>query len=184
MGGALHDSHGCRVFGINLHTFKNLGLECAVLTLRDVGTAAGFAFVLDHTADTQRTVQLGPDINSQLAVLEQLGVGILDAERSLEEIEHLDELFVGIVSGLQLLEIGENLLLHGNEHAAENLFVLDRDRFEFVGHHVVDVFHKDNVGILFVEVLNERSVTARTEHKLSVVITERSIVEIGGQGVG
>ena len=87
VGCTLHNFHRHRVLGINLDTFQNLGLEGAVGTLSDIWTASGLALILHHTADSQRPVEFGLDIDSEFAVFKQLGVGILHAERSLEEVE-------------------------------------------------------------------------------------------------
>ena len=53
-----------------------------------------------------------------------------------------------------------------------------------VGHHVVDVLDKYDIGIHRIQIANECPVPSRTEYKLSVGIAKRFILHIHGYRVG
>lgn len=53
-----------------------------------------------------------------------------------------------------------------------------------VGHDIVDILDKDDVGTLLVEVLDEGSVSAGAEDETSFVVAHRVVLLIDGDDVG
>ena len=77
-----------------------------------------------------------------------------------------------------------NLLLHFEEQPGQRLLVNHRIAPTGIGGHIVYILDENEVGIHLVQVLNQRSVTGRTEQKRTVAVPERRIVRIHGYRIG
>jgi len=88
-----------------------------------------------------------------------------------------------ILSTVEQFEVFECLLLQGHEYAGNQFLISNGVGFQFIGYYVVDILDEDNVGIEIVKVLDQRTVTTRTEQEFAVV-TERLVIHIGGDGIG
>ena len=138
-------------FGIaDLSRFEDLAADRAICLAYQERSTTGFARVLHHAADTDRTVQLSTFLVAQVRVLECL----------------------------------EHAFLLGHKHTRKDLFVTDGVFFETIGHDVIDILDENDVGILLIEVLNERAVSTRAEEEFAVLGTERRAVRISRQRVG
>ena len=67
---------------------------------------------------------------------------------------------------------------------ASTFFITDRVAAPGVGRHVVDILDEDQVGVDLVQVLDQRPVARGTEQQRAVVLPERRVVGIHGDGVG
>ena len=90
-------------------------------------------------------------------------------------------LFVTQVRILQRLEYP---FLLGHENTRQNLFVTNRIFLEPIGHDIVDILNEDDIRVLLIEVLDERTVTTRPEEQLAVFRAERRSVRIGCKRIG
>ena len=59
----------------------------------------------------------------------------------------------------------------------------DRLGLQAVGHHIVDILDEHHVGINLVEILDECTMSARTEQERAVFVAERCIVRVGGNRI-
>ena len=169
---------------VDLAGLQDLQADGAVLIIGEERAAARLAHVLDDAADTHRTVQLLPEVDNQLGILQFLDVGLAAAEVALHETDDFLEVVVGVGTALQLAQIGEGAGLQSDEDAGDELFVGDGVGFQAVGNDVVDVLDEDDVGVNLVEVLDECAVATGTEQQGAVVVAERGVVGVGGDGVG
>ena len=87
-------------------------------------------------------------------------------------------------AGVEQVEVAEGFGLEFEQEAGEHFFVDDGGVFHPVGHYVVDVFDKDDVGTLLVEVLDEGSVSARTEDEFAVVVADGVVLLVYSDDVG
>ena len=70
----------CRIFQVDLRTFQDLRRDSAIRILCQERTATRFAYILHHTANTQRTEQFALDIENQFGIFQQLRIRILDTQ--------------------------------------------------------------------------------------------------------
>ncbi len=150
----------------------------------DEGAAAGLALVLDHAADAHGAVE---ELVQLLGLLRWGGLGVVvgkdDAEALLGEFLYGTELGCGNAF-VEQAEVFECLLLQVEEEAGQHFLVNDGGVFHPVGHHVVDVFDEDDVGALFVEVLDEGSVATGAEDEASFVVANGFVLLVDGDDVG
>ena len=146
--------------------------------------AARFALVAYHSADAHGTVEEGVEAGCLLAVVEAAVVGgQLEMEVALDEVLDGFEL-CGLDAFVEQAEAVKALLLKFEEQSGKHFLVDDGGVLHPVGHHVVDVFDKDKVGALFVEVLDECTVSAGTEHQPAVVVAYGVVLFVDGNDVG
>ena len=106
-----------------------------------------------------------------------------DVQLLFGEACYLAEFFlVGVA--VECAQVVECLGLEVEKHAGEHLLVDDGGVFHPVGHDVVDVFDEDEVGPLFVEVLDECAVSAGAEDEASVLVAQGLVLLVDGDEVG
>ena len=88
-----------------------------------------------------------------------------------------------ITSALKHLHVFKCLLLQCHQYTGDDLLPFHSLWFQTVRHHVVNVLYEDNVGVYLVEVLDERTMTARTEQQRTVAVAEWRAVRVSGYGV-
>ena len=101
----------------------------------------------------------------------------------MQELENFHDLLVRILSAVEQFEVFECLFLQGHEYAGNQFFISNGVGFQFIGYYVVDILDEDNVGVEIVQVLDQCTVTTRTEQEFAVV-AERLVVHIGSDGIG
>ena len=74
--------------------------------------------------------------------------------------------------------------LHINQVTTNDFLIAHCSIAQSQWHYVVDVLDKDYVGISFIQVLNQCTMSSRAEEEVPVTITIGSIVEIYSNGVG
>ena len=82
------------------------------------------------------------------------------------------------------VEIFNDFVMDENEFASDDLFVADCRFASAVGNYVVDILYEYNGRVDVVEVFDECAVTARTEYKSAVVITEKAVVDSCCDSIG
>ena len=90
----------------------------------------------------------------------------------------------GLDAFVEQAEAVKALLLEFEEQPGKHFLVDDGGVLHPVGHYVVDVFDKDKVGALFVEVLDECTVSAGTEHQPAVIVAYGVVLFVDGNDVG
>ena len=84
---------------------------------------------------------------------------------------------------VRVLQGLEHTFLLGHEYTGKNLLVADGIFLQTVRHHIVDIFDEYDIGILLIEVLDERSVSARTEEQLAFFRAERRTIGVSRDSV-
>ena len=107
--------------------------------------------------------------------------GVLHYAADTDRTIQFRTLFIAQVGVLERLE---DALLLRYQHTGKDLFVTNRIFLETVRHHIINVFDENDIGILLVEVLDERTMTTRTEEQLTVFRTERRAIGISSDGIG
>lgn len=169
---------------VNLRGFKNLETNSAVGIVSKERSAARLTYIPDHAAYAHRAIELVAEIDDKVCIFKFLNVGPTAAEVTLDEVDDFFEILMGVAAAVELIKVAESASLIADEYASKEFFIGYGVIFESVGHDVVNVLDEDDVGIDVVEILNEGSVSARTEEHRAVGIAERSVVGIGGNGVG
>ena len=172
-----------RIVHVDLRAFEDLQGDGSVAVVSKERTAAGFAYVLHHSADTHRAVELVFEVNGQYGVFEVFCFRVLAEEFLLQELKHFHHLVVRILAAVEQREVFEYLFLQGHEHSGNQFLIRNGVGFQTVGHYVVDVLDEDDVCVQVVQVLNQRAMTTGTEQQFAVV-AERLVVHIGSNGVG
>ena len=137
--------------------------------------AARLTLVADHAADADRTVQHGAQ---QRRIV--IG-GEFHAEPLLDKSGDRLQLRTAHFEGLEALE---SAFLQVEQNPRQHLFITDRIPAAGIGRHVVDILDEDDVGVDFVQVLDQRPVARGTEQQRAVGLPERRVVGIHGKGVG
>ena len=88
-----------------------------------------------------------------------------------------------IFATLQQLQITKHLLLQGNQYTSQQFLISDGVCLELIRYHIVDILDKNDVSIEVVKILNQGSMTTRTEEQLAIY-AERLVVLIGCDGIG
>ena len=144
----------CRVIHVNLRTFEDLQGDCSVAIVCQERTTTRFAYVLHHTADTHRTVQLLFQIDHQLGVFEVFHFGILAEKLFLQELKNFHNLLMRIFSTIKQLKILESFFLQSYQYTGNQFLISHCVSFQFIGHYIVDILDKDNIGVKVIEVLD------------------------------
>ena len=145
--------------------------------------ATGFAYVLHHSADAHRAVELVFQVDGEYGIFEVFRLRILAEEFLLQELKHFHHLVVGVFTAVEQGKVFEYLFLQSHEHSGNQFLISNGVGFQSVGHYVVDVLDEDNVCIEVVQVLNQCAVATGTEQQFAVV-AERLVVHVGGNRVG
>ena len=145
--------------------------------------ATGFAYVLHHSADAHRAVELVFQVDGEYGIFEVFRLRILAEEFLLQELKHFHHLVVGVFTTVEQGKVFEYLFLQSHEHSGNQFLISNGVGFQSVGHYVVDVLDEDNVCIEVVQVLNQCAVATGTEQQFAVV-AERLVVHVGGNRVG
>ena len=66
----------------------------------------------------------------------------------------------------------------------KQLLITNRVALQSVRHHVIDILDKDDIRILLVEVLNERTMSTRAEQQFTIRCAEWCTIRISRQRVG
>ena len=135
-------------------------------------------------ADLAGLEYLATDRTVRLTYQERTAAGLARVLHYAADADGPVQLSALLVAQIRVLECLEDAFLLRYQHTCEDLFVTDSVFLQFVGHYVVDILNEDDVGVLLVQVLYQRAVTARTEEQLAVLRAERSTVRISGDGVG
>ena len=77
------------VVHVDLRTFENLQRDGAIGVVGQERAATGLADIAHHAADAHRAVELTPQVNSQLRVLQEFRLGVLAEQFFLYELQHL-----------------------------------------------------------------------------------------------
>ena len=161
-----------------LQAFDALCVAC------EEGAAAGFALVAHHAAYAYGAVEQVVEALGLLGSGEVgVAVGQLDVEVVLGKVFDGFEL-LGCGAFVEGAQVVEALLLEFEQQACKDFLVDDGGVFHPVGHYVVDVFDKDDVGALFVEVFDECAVAAGPEDELPVVVADGVVLFVDGYDVG
>ena len=75
---------------------------------------------------------------------------------------------MGVLASIQQAQILEGFLLQRYQYASYDLLPLNGIVLQAIGHHVVDILHKDNVSLNLVQVLNQSTVSTWTEQQRTV----------------
>ena len=70
-----------------------------------------------------------------------------------------------VLTGIQYLQIIESLLLESNQYTCNHLLPGNSLALQAIRNHVIDVLDEYYISIDLVEVLDERTMTARTEQQ-------------------
>ena len=143
---------------LNLAGLQNLVLNAPVLLFHQERTATRLAFILYHSAHANRPVQRSTHT---------FGGVRAQFKRQLLVQEILDILQVGH-SQIQLAQVTECLGLLAHQNTCQQPFIANCRVFQTVRHNVVNVLNKHDICILLAQILDERSVTTRTEQQLAV----------------
>ena len=135
-------------------------------------------------ADLRRFEDLAADGTVGIAHEERSSTGFAGILHHAADTDRPIQFGAFFVGEVRVLERFKDTLLLGDQHAGEDLLVTNGVFLEPVGHYIVDIFDEDDVGILAVEVLDERSVSTRTEEKLAILSAERCTVRISGDRIG
>ena len=184
MGTLLEHGHIVGIVLVNLARLENLELIGSIGRLGDEWTATWLTHILHHTADAKRTIELVLDVKGKFGVVKLLGVGILDEEVLLEEVEHIHQMLVLVLATFQNLKVREDLLLEAYKNATDDLLVGDGRALLLLGNHVVDVLDEDHVGILLIQVLDKSTMSTGTEKEIALLVAEWRVVHIGSQRIG
>ena len=164
----------CILLG-NLARLGNLQLLATQVVTHPERTTTRLALILHHAADTDRTVE------ALLHKLQRCTLRKLAAKLLTEELNGLSLNILATLNGSKQLE---RTLLKTQKLARKHTLICYGVGLALVGSHVVDVLHKDDVGIELIEVGDECSMTRRAEQKLAIVGAEWGVVGIYGNGVG
>ena len=69
------------------------------------------------------------------------------------------------MTGIQYLQIIESLLLESNQYTSNHLLPGNSFALQTIRNHVVNILDEYYISIYLVEVLDERTMTARTEQQ-------------------
>ena len=70
-----------------------------------------------------------------------------------------------VLTRIQYLQVIESLLLQSNQYTSNHLLPCNSLALQTIRNHVVDILDKYYISIYLVEVLDERTMTARTEQQ-------------------
>ena len=73
--------------------------------------ATGFAYVLHHSADTHRAVELVFQVDGEYGIFEVFRLRILAEEFLLQELKHFHHLVVGVFTAVEQGKVFEYLFL-------------------------------------------------------------------------
>ena len=163
---------------VNLAGLQNLQADSTILIIGQERTTTRLADILNDTTNTHRTIQFLVKVNNQVGIFQFLDVCLATAKVLLHETNYLFNLLVSIFASIQQLKILERFLLQGNQHTCYDLFPQYGVALQPIRHHVINVLHKNNVGIYLVQVLNQRTMSTWTEQQGTVSIAEWSTVRI------
>ena len=168
-----------RVVHINLRTFQNLQGNGSIRIIGQERTTARFAHILHHTANTHRTIQFLTQIDDQISIFQLFQVRSAATQLLLYEADNGFQLFVTIMSAIQQFQVFKCLLLQRNQYTSQQFLVSHCISFQAVGHHIINVLDKYDISIQVVQVLNQGTVTTRTEQQFTVLVAERFVFHIG-----
>ena len=168
---------------VNLTALENLQGYRSILVVGQERTTTGLSYVLYYTAHAHRTVQLLAQIDHQISIFQILDICLTATEVVLHETDNLLEFLMVILTAVEQSQISKGLLLQGNQHTGNNLLVLYCIALQPVGHHIIDVLDEDDISINLVEVLNQGTMTTRTEEQGAIIVPERCVVGIGSHGI-
>ena len=173
--------HHILVVGADLRALENLERAAAVGVDGDIWASAGLPLVANHSADTQRAVELRAHEAHEVGAFQRVEALVVGRETVAHEFYGLGcDILSGVDSGN---EAGDSVV-EKHHIAADNLFVSHRCVAVAVGNDVVDILDEDDCGINVVQILDKSAMAAGTEEK-AVVLKERLVVvDIGGDSVG
>ena len=87
-----------------------------------------------------------------------------------------------IFTAIQQFQIFKYLLLQSNQYPRNQLFIRNSILFQAIGHHIIYILDKDNIGIQVIQILNQRAVPSRTEQQFAF-IAERFVLHIGSNRI-
>ena len=177
MGRGLENIFLLRIVVVDLGGFDHLKASTSLGINSVEGATSRFSEVFHHATDAHGAVE---------KVVQGLGIATFWYHDVKLLFCEADELVEGALVGLAVegAESVEGLLSQFKEHSGEYLFVNHGGVLHPVGHHVVDVLDKDEVGALLVEVFYQGTVATGTEHQASVVVAHRVVLFVDGYGVG
>ena len=176
--------HILLVILVNLRALQNLKTYGTILVISKEWTTTRLAHVLNDTADTHRAVQLLTQIDNQFGILQLLDISLAAAEVALNEAYNLLQLLMVVLTRIQNLQIIESLFLQSNQYTCNHLLPGNSLSLQAIRNHIVNILDKYHISINLVEVLDECTMTARTEQQRAILVTEWSIVWIGSDGIG
>ena len=85
---------------------------------------------------------------------------------------------------MRILQCLKHPFLLRYQHTGKDLFVTHRVFLQPIRYHVIDILDEDDVCVLLIQVLDQRTVTSRTEEQLTVLRSKRRTVRISGDRIG
>ena len=89
-----------------------------------------------------------------------------------------------IKTRVKQIQVFESLLLKSNQNTSNNLLIGNCICFQAIWHYIINVLHKDNVGINLIQILDQSAMTSWTEQQAAILIAERRIVRISSNRIG
>ena len=90
---------------------------------------------------------------------------------------------MSVLACIEQTDVFECLLLEGNQHTSNNLLEAHGGVFQTVGHYIIDILDENHISIDIVEVLNQSTMTTRTEQNSTVVVAERFVIDGSCYGI-
>ena len=81
------------------------------------------------------------------------------------------------------MQIREYLVPEFQTLAHKNLLVLGSNREETLIGHIVDILDGNQFILQFIEIIDQCPMTCRSEQKLTILVTERPVLQIHGNSV-
>ena len=150
---------------VNLAGLQNLQANGTILIIGQERATTRLAYILYYATHAHGAIELLAQVDNQVGIFQLLDVSLATAEVVLYEANDFLNLLVGVLARIQQLEIFEGFLLQSNQNTSDDLFPQNGIALQTVGHYIVNVLHKDNVGLNLVQILNQRTMSTWTEQQ-------------------
>ena len=82
-------------------------------------------------------------------------------------------------AAIQQFQIFESLFLESYKYTSQQLLIGNRVSLQAVRNHIVNILNEYNISIQIIQILNQCTMTTRTEQQLAILIAERLVFHIG-----
>ena len=164
---------------VNLAALKNLRTKGAILIESQEGATAGLTNILHDTTNTHWPIEFFLQVDYQVRIFKLLDILPTTAKITLNEMNDLLKFLMVVAPRLQVFQVIESFLLSLYEYAGNNFLPLDSISFQTVWDDIVDILDEDDISVDFIEVLNQCTVTSRTEEQRTIFVAERCVVGVG-----